>query len=58
MTVRPSIATHMPTTVENADVTVVGGAGHVGIPLVITKKAWTRSKLAGCPSSNTAQRSF
>lgn len=24
-----------PTTVENADVTVIGGAGHVGIPLVL-----------------------
>jgi UDP-N-acetyl-D-mannosaminuronic acid dehydrogenase len=35
MTVRPSIATHVPTTVENADVTVVGGAGHVGIPLML-----------------------
>ena len=35
MTVRPSIATHGPTTVENADVTVVGGAGHVGIPLML-----------------------
>jgi UDP-N-acetyl-D-mannosaminuronic acid dehydrogenase len=35
MTVRPSIATHMPTTAENAEVTVVGGAGHVGIPLVL-----------------------
>jgi len=35
MTVRPSIATNGPTTVENADVTVVGGAGHVGIPLML-----------------------
>ena len=35
MTVRPSIATHMPTTAENAEVTVVGGAGHVGIPLML-----------------------
>lgn len=36
MTIRPDIATaEKPTTVENADITVVGGAGHVGIPLVL-----------------------
>ena len=36
MTVRPNIAAaEAPTTVENADITVVGGAGHVGIPLVL-----------------------
>jgi UDP-N-acetyl-D-mannosaminuronic acid dehydrogenase len=36
MTVQPNIAASgAPTTVENADVTVVGGAGHVGIPLVL-----------------------
>jgi len=36
MTIRPDIAaSSAPTTVENADVTVVGGAGHVGIPLVL-----------------------
>jgi UDP-N-acetyl-D-mannosaminuronic acid dehydrogenase len=36
MTVRPNIAaTEAPTTVDNADITVVGGAGHVGIPLVL-----------------------
>jgi len=36
MTVRPSIgAADAPTTVENADVTIVGGAGHVGVPLVL-----------------------
>ena len=36
MTIRPNIATpDAPTTVENADVTVIGGAGHVGIPLVL-----------------------
>ena len=36
MTVRPDIVANGPaTTVENADVTVVGGAGHVGIPLVL-----------------------
>jgi UDP-N-acetyl-D-mannosaminuronic acid dehydrogenase len=36
MTVRPNIASPgEPTTVENADVTVVGGAGHVGVPLVL-----------------------
>lgn len=36
MTVRPEIAARgAPTTVENADVTIVGGAGHVGIPLVL-----------------------
>ena len=36
MTVRPNIAApDAPTTVENADITVVGGAGHVGIPLVL-----------------------
>jgi UDP-N-acetyl-D-mannosaminuronic acid dehydrogenase len=34
--VRPNIAAaDAPTTIENADVTVVGGAGHVGIPLVL-----------------------
>jgi UDP-N-acetyl-D-mannosaminuronic acid dehydrogenase len=36
MTVRPNIASPgEPTTVENADVTIVGGAGHVGVPLVL-----------------------
>ena len=36
MTVRPNIAAYgAPTTVENADVTIVGGAGHVGVPLVL-----------------------
>ena len=36
MTIRPDIAAaEKPTTVENADVTVVGGAGHVGVPLVL-----------------------
>ena len=35
MTVRPDIVTSATATVENADVTVVGGAGHVGIPLVL-----------------------
>src|SRR5262249_8987032 len=35
MTVRPSIATPVPTTVENAEITIVGGAGHVGIPLTL-----------------------
>jgi UDP-N-acetyl-D-mannosaminuronic acid dehydrogenase len=36
MTVRPEFASDTaPTTVENADVTVVGGAGHVGVPLVL-----------------------
>jgi UDP-N-acetyl-D-mannosaminuronic acid dehydrogenase len=36
MTVRPDFAAvGAPTTVENADVTVVGGAGHVGVPLVL-----------------------
>lgn len=36
MTVRPNIgAADAPTSVENADVTVVGGAGHVGVPLVL-----------------------
>jgi UDP-N-acetyl-D-mannosaminuronic acid dehydrogenase len=36
MTIRPAIATpEAPTTIENADITVVGGAGHVGIPLVL-----------------------
>jgi UDP-N-acetyl-D-mannosaminuronic acid dehydrogenase len=36
MTIRPDIAaSSAQTTVENADVTVVGGAGHVGIPLVL-----------------------
>jgi UDP-N-acetyl-D-mannosaminuronic acid dehydrogenase len=72
MTVRPSIATHGPTTVENADVTVVGGAGHVGIPLMLAfaeagmrvnvndhnQENLTRSKPAACRSSNTVQPSF
>jgi UDP-N-acetyl-D-mannosaminuronic acid dehydrogenase len=36
MTVRPDIAASgAPATVENAAVTVVGGAGHVGVPLVL-----------------------
>ena len=36
MTVRPDIAAPgAATTIENADITVVGGAGHVGIPLVL-----------------------
>jgi len=36
MTVQPNIAgLGTPTTVDNADVTVVGGAGHVGVPLVL-----------------------
>ncbi len=36
MTIRPDIATpETPTTIENADVTVIGGAGHIGIPLVL-----------------------
>ena len=36
MTIRPAIASaNTPTTVDNADITVVGGAGHVGIPLVL-----------------------
>jgi len=36
MTVRPDIAASgIATTVDNADVTVVGGAGHVGVPLVL-----------------------
>jgi UDP-N-acetyl-D-mannosaminuronate dehydrogenase len=35
MTVRPEIPLHeKATTVENAEIAVVGGAGHVGIPLV------------------------
>jgi UDP-N-acetyl-D-mannosaminuronic acid dehydrogenase len=36
MTARPNIgAADAPTTVENADATIVGGAGHVGVPLVL-----------------------
>lgn len=36
MNVRSSIAAvDAPTTIENADITVVGGAGHIGIPLVL-----------------------
>ena len=36
MTIRPIIANAAASaTIENADVTVVGGAGHVGIPLVL-----------------------
>jgi UDP-N-acetyl-D-mannosaminuronic acid dehydrogenase len=36
VTVRPDIAAPgTATTIDNADITVVGGAGHVGIPLVL-----------------------
>jgi UDP-N-acetyl-D-mannosaminuronic acid dehydrogenase len=35
MTVRSEFPACVPTTVENAEITVVGGAGHVGIPLVL-----------------------
>jgi len=36
MTIRPDIASlDVAATIENANVTVVGGAGHVGIPLVL-----------------------
>lgn len=36
MNIRPNVNAHgAGTTIENADVTVVGGAGHVGIPLVL-----------------------
>ena len=35
MNIRPDISAHGATTIDNADVTVVGGAGHVGIPLVL-----------------------
>ena len=36
MTVRPNIdVCGDSTTVENADITVIGGAGHVGVPLVL-----------------------
>ena len=36
MTAQPDIAAHSTlTTIENAEITVVGGAGHVGIPLVL-----------------------
>jgi len=36
MTVRPNIGVcGDSTTVENADITVIGGAGHVGVPLVL-----------------------
>jgi UDP-N-acetyl-D-mannosaminuronic acid dehydrogenase len=35
MTVRSKGLAHVATTVESADITVVGGAGHVGIPLVL-----------------------
>jgi len=36
MTVRPDIAgLGTPTTIENADITVIGGGGHVGVPLVL-----------------------
>ena len=70
MTIRPAIATpEAPTTIENADITVVGGAGHVGIPLVLalaeaglrvnvndsTSDASTRCAPAGCRSSKTAR---
>ena len=71
MTVRPNIsAADAPTTVENAEVTVVGGAGHVGVPLVLAlaeaglrvnvndlnKEASKRCRPAGCRSSSTAPR--
>ncbi|MBZ0139865.1 MAG: hypothetical protein K8H87_08825, partial [Pseudorhodoplanes sp.] len=39
MNVRPDLRAPEPTTVENADITVVGGAGHVGIPLVLALAA-------------------
>ncbi len=71
MTIRPDIAApEAPTTVENADITVVGGAGHVGIPLVLAlAEAGLRVNVndlnqatleyaaepAGCRSSNTAR---
>ena len=60
-----------PTTVENADVTVVGGAGHVGVPLVLALaeagpagqhqrsqqgKPRSATRPAGCRSSSTAPR--
>ena len=35
MNIRPDMSAHGATTIDNADVTVVGGAGHVGIPLVL-----------------------
>jgi UDP-N-acetyl-D-mannosaminuronic acid dehydrogenase len=35
MTVLPEFLTDVVTSPENADITVVGGAGHVGIPLVL-----------------------
>lgn len=35
MTARPDMSATTPTTIENADITVIGGAGHVGIPLVL-----------------------
>ncbi len=35
MTARAKVAGKTPTTIDNANVTVVGGAGHVGIPLVL-----------------------
>jgi UDP-N-acetyl-D-mannosaminuronic acid dehydrogenase len=36
MTIRPEIeSAAVATTVDNADITVVGGAGHVGIPLIL-----------------------
>src|SRR3569833_4112449 len=36
MTKRPEIAAgSAPTTIDNAQITVAGGAGHVGIPLVL-----------------------
>ncbi|GIK79406.1 MAG: nucleotide sugar dehydrogenase [Pseudorhodoplanes sp.] len=39
MNVRPDLSATEPTTVDNADITVVGGAGHVGIPLVLALAA-------------------
>ena len=35
MTVRSECLAHVATSAESADITVVGGAGHVGIPLVL-----------------------
>jgi UDP-N-acetyl-D-mannosaminuronic acid dehydrogenase len=35
LNIRPDIGATGATTVENADFTVVGGAGHVGVPLVL-----------------------
>jgi len=55
MIIRPDTATLLtrPTGIDEADVTVVGGAGHVGIPLVLAlAEAGMRVNVNDCSRSN------